>query len=170
MICLYLLLTQNWLPHPNRWGNQKLVLRDQVMPPKSQGWNQGGAKAQVSRLQVVLTLPMVGRFLLSWPSIPLPWDRICRIQSTAIWASQVALLIKNPPANVFDLWVRNIPWRTAWQPTPVFLPENPMDRGAWWATVHGITKSWTWLSDLACMHACTSSLFQLRIVLNNIRH
>ena len=25
--------------------------------------------------------------------------------------------------------------------------ENPMDRGAWWATVHRITKSWTWLSD-----------------------
>ena len=25
--------------------------------------------------------------------------------------------------------------------------ENPMDRGAWWATVHVVTKSWTQLSD-----------------------
>ena len=25
--------------------------------------------------------------------------------------------------------------------------ENPMDRGAWWATVHGIAKSWTRLRD-----------------------
>ena len=25
--------------------------------------------------------------------------------------------------------------------------QNPMDRGAWWAAVHGVTKSWTWLSD-----------------------
>ena len=25
--------------------------------------------------------------------------------------------------------------------------ENPMDGGAWWATVHGISKSWTRLSD-----------------------
>ena len=25
--------------------------------------------------------------------------------------------------------------------------ENPMDRGAWWATVHGVVKSWTRLSD-----------------------
>ena len=25
--------------------------------------------------------------------------------------------------------------------------ESSMDRGAWWATVHGVTKSWTWLSD-----------------------
>ena len=23
---------------------------------------------------------------------------------------------------------------------------NPMDRGAWWATVHGVTESWTQLS------------------------
>ena len=26
-------------------------------------------------------------------------------------------------------------------------PENPMDRGAWPSTVHGVTKSWTQLSD-----------------------
>ena len=25
--------------------------------------------------------------------------------------------------------------------------ENPMGRGAWWATVHGVAKSWTWLSN-----------------------
>ena len=25
--------------------------------------------------------------------------------------------------------------------------ENPMDRGAWWATVHGVAKSRTWLSE-----------------------
>ena len=26
--------------------------------------------------------------------------------------------------------------------------ENPMDGGAWWATVHGVAKSWTRLSDV----------------------
>ena len=25
--------------------------------------------------------------------------------------------------------------------------ENPVDGGAWWATVHGVTKNWTLLSD-----------------------
>ena len=25
--------------------------------------------------------------------------------------------------------------------------ENPMDGGAWWATVHGVTKNQTWLSN-----------------------
>ena len=34
-----------------------------------------------------------------------------------------------------------IPGRRAWQPTPVFSSlGNPMDRGAWRATVHGVTK------------------------------
>ena len=36
--------------------------------------------------------------------------------------------------------------RRRWHPTPVLLP-NPMGRGAWWAAVHGVAKSWTWLSD-----------------------
>ena len=31
--------------------------------------------------------------------------------------------------------------------------ENPMDRGAWWAAVHGVSQSWTWLKQLS-MHAC----------------
>ena len=29
--------------------------------------------------------------------------------------------------------------------------ENPMDREAWWATVHGIAKSWTRLSNFATL-------------------
>ena len=39
----------------------------------------------------------------------------------------VAQTVKNPPAMPgpgFDPWVRKIPWRRAWQPTPVFLPEE----------------------------------------------
>ena len=43
----------------------------------------------------------------------------------------------------FSPWVRKIPWRRARQPTPVFLLENPMDRGAWKSTVHGVAKSRT---------------------------
>ena len=31
--------------------------------------------------------------------------------------------------------------------------ENPMDRGAWWPTVHGVAKSQTQLSDCAHTHA-----------------
>ena len=32
--------------------------------------------------------------------------------------------------------------------------DNPMDRGAWWATVPSATKSWTQLSNGACIRAC----------------
>ena len=50
-----------------------------------------------------------------------------------VWASQVALMVRNPSAdardkrdNGFNPWVRKIPWRWVWQPTPVFLPrESP---------------------------------------------
>ena len=43
----------------------------------------------------------------------------------------------------FDPWVGKIPWRRKWQLTPVFLPDNPMDRGVWWAIVMGVAKSQT---------------------------
>ena len=34
-------------------------------------------------------------------------------------------VVKNPPANAEDTaWVRKIPWRRKWQPTPVFLPRE----------------------------------------------
>ena len=32
------------------------------------------------------------------------------------------------------------------------VSENPMNRGAWWATVHGVTKSWTQMSTQACKY------------------
>ena len=49
--------------------------------------------------------------------------------------------------------VRKIPWRTTWQPT---LVKNPMERGAWRAIVHRVTKSWIQLKQLS-MHTHTPS-------------
>ena len=40
-------------------------------------------------------------------------------------------------------------WRRKWQPTPVFLPWDPRDGGAWWAAVYGVTQSQTWLKWLS---------------------
>ena len=39
-----------------------------------------------------------------------------------------------------------IPWERNGYPLHNSCPENSMDREAWQATVHGVTKSWTWLS------------------------
>ena len=68
-------------------------------------------------------------------------------------ASQVAQLLKNLPCNTRDerckTRVRKIPWRRRWQPAPVFLPGRSHGQRSRWAVVHGVTKSWTWLSTLA---------------------
>ena len=37
--------------------------------------------------------------------------------------------------------------RRQWQPTQYSCLENPMDGGAWWAAVHRVAKSQTWLSN-----------------------
>ena len=42
----------------------------------------------------------------------------------------------------FNSWVGKIPWRRKWQPAQYSCLENPMDRGAWQATVHqGLKES-----------------------------
>ena len=40
-------------------------------------------------------------------------------------------------------------WRRKWQPTPVFLPGESGDRGAWWAAVYGVAQSRTRLKRLS---------------------
>ena len=47
----------------------------------------------------------------------------------------------------FDPWVGKIPWKRKWQPFQYFCWDNPMDRGASQATVHGVTKNQTRFSD-----------------------
>ena len=67
------------------------------------------------------------------------------------------VVVKNSPANARDtrdmhlILVGKIPW--SGNPLQNSCLGNPMDRGALQATVHGVTKSWTRLSDWACMHS-----------------
>ena len=50
----------------------------------------------------------------------------------------------------FDSWVGKIPWRRAWQPTPVLLPgESPWTEETGGLTVHRVVKSQTQLSYLS---------------------
>ena len=65
-----------------------------------------------------------------------------------ISASQVALVVKNLPTNAGDVRdVGSVPGsgRSPGEGNGNLLQysclENPMDRGAWWAIVHGVTKS-----------------------------
>ena len=63
----------------------------------------------------------------------------------------MAQVVKNPPTNAGDIRDMGlIPGPEsfkAWQHTPVFFLENPMDRGTWQGIVHGVTKSRTQLGN-----------------------
>ena len=45
----------------------------------------------------------------------------------------------------FNLWVKKIPWRRAWQPTPVFLPGEFQWTESLAPIVHKVAKNWTLL-------------------------
>ena len=69
-------------------------------------------------------------------------------------AFPVALVVKNPPANAGDTRdMGSIPGSGKSpgggndNPLQYSCLGNPMDRGAWWGTVHEITKSQAQLSD-----------------------
>ena len=70
-------------------------------------------------------------------------------------ASQVRPEVKNPPAKAghkrwgFDPWVGRSPGERKGYLLQYSCLENSMDRGTWWATVHGVATSQTrlkWLS------------------------
>ena len=59
-------------------------------------------------------------------------------------------MVKNPPANAQDVGLipelERSPGEGNGNPFQHSCLENPMERGAWWATVHGVAKEWnpTW--------------------------
>ena len=74
-------------------------------------------------------------------------------------ASPVAQLVKNLPANAGDVRdMGSIPGvgRSSGEgngkPLQYSCLKNPMDGGTWWATVHGVEKSRTRLSDFTSLH------------------
>ena len=66
-------------------------------------------------------------------------------------ASLVAQMVKNPPA-MWETWVQSLGWEDPLEEdmathSSILAWRIPMDRGTWWATIHGVTKSQTLLSD-----------------------
>ena len=83
------------------------------------------------------------------------------------WASLVTQMVKNLPA-VRESWVLSLCWENPWRRNGDQLQycglENPMDGGAWWATVHEVAKSQTrldnfhWRLNNNCLGCKTSFL------------
>ena len=89
------------------------------------------------------------------------------------WASQVVLVLRNPPANAGD--IRNLgsipvsgrsPGKGNGYPLQYFCLEDTMDRGAWWATVHWVTNSWTHLNDFK--HTYTMYFYFLYFIFKSL--
>ena len=72
-------------------------------------------------------------------------------------------VVKNPAVQEMqDTWVWSLGWENPLEEENGNLlqysyEKNPMDRGAWWAAVQRVTKSWTLLSNYACMQRMHSS-------------
>ena len=63
----------------------------------------------------------------------------------------MAQKVKNLPA-MWETWVQSLGWEDPLEEdiathSSVLAWRIPTDRGAWWATVHGVTESRTQLSD-----------------------
>ena len=59
----------------------------------------------------------------------------------------MAQMVKNPPV-MQETWVRSLDWEDPLEEgmithSSILAWRIHMDRGAWWATVHGVTNSWT---------------------------
>ena len=67
----------------------------------------------------------------------------------------MALEVKNPPANAGDVGLipgsGRCPEEGNGNPLQYSCLENPKDRGAWWATVHRVSKSQTQLKQISSL-------------------
>ena len=81
------------------------------------------------------------------------------------WWQRIHLPCRRPR---FNPWVRKIPWRRSWQPTPGFLPvEFHGQRSLVGYIVHGVSKSWTRLSGKHTLRAGKSqALFRTPYLLS----
>ena len=77
-----------------------------------------------------------------------PNNGVINYQLISSWASQVVLVVKNLCTNAGDAREEGsvpgpgrCPGEENGTPLQYSYLENPMDRGAWWATVHGAAKS-----------------------------
>ena len=72
-----------------------------------------------------------------------------RVQNKILWLHGLPwwLRVKNPPASMGDMGsitgLERSPGEGNGNPLQYYCLGNPMDRGAWWATVNGVAKSET---------------------------
>ena len=72
---------------------------------------------------------------------------ICAYACVSLYTNMLFILEIKPQGNVGPYQLGTIIGEGNGTPLQYSCLENPMNGGAWWAVVHGVTKSWTRLSD-----------------------
>ena len=104
------------------------------------------------------------------------------------WASLVAQLVKNPPA-MWEAWIWSLGWEDPLEKEKDYPLQYSGLRNSMDCIVHGVAKSWTWLSDfhqfsfysmlryqqawfygLACSEEIHELQNILRFILKNLNH
>ena len=103
------------------------------------------------------SIPESGSFTVEGLGCPLQYS----------WAFLVAQMVKNVPemqkTQVQSLKGEDPLGKGMATHSSILAMEDPMDRGGWWATVHGVAESWTRLKRLS-MHT-HGSLFMKQLAL-----
>ena len=63
-------------------------------------------------------------YIYIWLNIMYLYIKICMCVCVGGFPGSASDRQVRPKRHRFDSWVKKIPWRRAWQPTPVFLPEE----------------------------------------------
>ena len=82
------------------------------------------------------------------------------------------MVAQNPPA-MWDTWIQPLSWEDPLEEgmanhSSILAWRIPMDRGAWWATVHGVEKIQTWLSNSAYWQSFYMFICQLYNFFDNV--
>ena len=145
------------------WGKKELshpwpvllwnfLIRKSTFPPLGEIWEE--KRKEVKKLLYWMSLSKTSEKAMAPHSSILAW-KIPRAEEPGRLQSMGSRRTKD--------WVTSLSlftfmhWRRKRQPTPVFLPGESRDGGAWWAAVYGVAQSRTRLKRLS---SSSSSLGQ----------
>ena len=135
------------LPIPPKWKLRCCTLHLQLL-------KRGTSYMWVFFIFVINIQHINSGLLATYPISLLFWVRHRTIENFPAGSSgkETACQCQRPNKHRFSPWVRKTPGERQGNPLQYSFLENPMDRGAWWATVYGVTKSRTRLKKLSTPH------------------
>ena len=107
---------------------------------------------------------VIWRDFLNWALIPIVWGF-----PGGTSGKEPTCQCRRHKRCEFYPWIGKTPRVGSGNPLQYSCLENPRDRGIWWATVHRVAQSLTWLNDLAHTHTPTVSLCKTKHFLHLLK-